>query len=540
MKQEAAGKLLRQELLHAKWSVWILFLVAIVVRFAFTPINVGEYTDGILQARQFIHPVGIWPPLYSGLIYVFKFPVSLFFANELLWSGRFISAAFSALSIFPIFMLTRRAFGTRSAIYACVFFLTAPVANRWGIRLMTDSTFAFFFWWACERLCVAADEKDQSKAHLALGLACIATVLAVLTRYQGAMLLPPIACCTWIIFRRFKTLPWKPLLWLAGFLIIPLWEYSLNVEFIHGQQFSDRSLGNDPWITAKIIAINAEAFFLFMPYYLTYPTALCAVTGMYWMRLRRGNFFGWLVVYSALVLLLVQGAFGSFQERYFMPVMGFLWILAGAGMYAIQQHWLRPAHPIKKRLFPYLMIFVFAYSSFFSLAVLIMQRESWGDLATASRIVGKMIQPDQKIYTNEIYRDSPTMRIAGDKVAFFSGTENVEFLDQRFLNSTPGNAPVERIPVGSYLVLSSISGLNDVAVYQALIAHYRLEEIEGSPFQAVLTPLLPDNTPVGGMIQFTTGSQRPIGFDQNPFGWFLRYDQIPSYTRVFVVKGYRS
>ncbi|MGF1573875.1 MAG: ArnT family glycosyltransferase [Sumerlaeia bacterium] len=527
------------ELPHPKWSMWILFIVAVLVRFALTPMNVGEYTDGVLQARQFINPVGIWPPLYTVCIAILQLPVSLFFSNELLWAGRFTSAAFSALSIFPIFMLARRAFGTRAAIYACVFFLTAPVANRWGIRLMTDSTFAFFFWVACERLCVAADDKDQSKAHVALGIACLAMVLSVLTRYQGAMLILPIAACAWIIFRRFKTLPWKPLLFLSGLLLIPLWDFYLDVEFIHGQQFSDRSLGNNPWITAKIITLNAEAFFLYMPYYLTYPVALCAVTGMYWMRLRRGQFFGWLAVYTAVVLLVVQGAFGSFQERYFMPIMGFLWILAGAGMFAIQERWLRRGKTIKKRLFPYFMIGVFAFSGFFSLAVLLMQRESWGDLATASRTVGSLMQADEQIFTNEIYRDSQAMRIAGDKVAFFAGTENVSFLDERFISFNPRIKPQEPMPVGSYVILTSISPVSDVAASQALIAHYRLEEIPQSPFQAVVTPLLPDNTPVGAMMQFTDGTQRPMGFDQNPMGWFLRYDQIPSYTRVFVVQGYR-
>lgn len=538
MTPDAAGNF-GKELPHPKWSLFILLAVAFVLKFIATPINEGEYTDGVLQARQFIHPVGIWPPLYSGLIYLLKWPLSLFFSNELLWSGRFISAFFSALSIVPLFMLTRRAFGTRAAIYAGVFFLTAPVANRWGIRLMTDATFCFFFWWAAERLCVASDEKEDRNASWALSLACIATVLAVLTRYQGAMLVPPILACTVILYFRFRRVFWKPLLWLAGLGIIPLWDVLLGVKFIHGDQFVERSLGNNFWITVKIIALNAEAFFLFMPYWLTYPVAACSLTGMYWMRQRRGSFFGWFVVYTALVLLVVQGAFGSFQERYLMPVMGFLWVLAGAGMYAIQERWFRPSKPWKKRLFPYLMIAIFTYSSLWSVAVWIFQRESWGDLARASRDVGTLIEPQARIFTNELYRDSPTMRIAGDKVAFFSGHEDVQFLGEQFVN-TNGGAPSQRMPVGSYVVLASISPLPDSLLLPYLMTYHRLEELESSPYQASIVPLLPDNTPVGGMIRFQNGEERPIGFDQNPNAWFLRYDPVPSYTRVFVVRGHRN
>ena len=163
-----------------------LLIAAAVIRLVTLPLNAAEYTDGVLQVTQFENPTGIWPPLYTGLVW------PLHFVLGHLWAGRLVSAVASVLALVPLYLLARRMFGGRAALFAGLFYLTAPVANRWGIRVMTEATFSVFFFWACERICAAWDETDASSAERAFGGAIIAAVLAALTRYQGLLFTIPL------------------------------------------------------------------------------------------------------------------------------------------------------------------------------------------------------------------------------------------------------------------------------------------------------------------------------------------------------------
>jgi len=510
-----------RELRYPKGVVWILFATVLVLRLLMMPINEAEYTDGVLQARQFVNPVGIWPPLYSGLIYILKF------IFDYLYAGRLVSVLASSLAIIPLYAMTKRAFGTRAAMYAGIFYIVAPVANRWGMRLMTDATFSLFFIWCCERLYFASDERDQKKAFWALGWACIAAVLGTLTRYQGLMLFPPIALCAVILWRRFKVIPYKPLLFCLCLGLLPVWEMMVG-GFIHDDQFQDRSLGQETSRMLQILALNAEAFILYMPYYLTYPVAVLAMAGMFWNRMRRGYFFAFLVIYTAIVLILVQSAFSSFQERYFLPLMSFFWMLAGAGMFSVHERWFRGKQKWKQRLFPYFLIFVYGYSAAFTVAVLVAQRESWGDVARASEFVGEVAPENAQIFTNEVYKILPSGPIAGDKVEFFSGRDGVVYLSNAYIPSNPNQPPTQEIPAGSYVVLSSLYGASYQDAY--LRSYYRVSVVpnpnnpEAGTFNASIMPLLPDNTP---------------GYDQSPVAWYYRYSWQNFSTTVLIVEGRR-
>ena len=513
--------------------------VNLLLRLALTPLNAGEYTDGILQVQQFQEPVGIWPPLYTALVY------PLHFVFGYLWAGRLISAFASALAVWPIYRMAQRAFGTRAALYAGLFYTVAPISLRWAPRVMTDATFSLFFFWAVERLAFAADEREEGTARRALSFGTMFAVLASLVRYQGLLLFGPVVVCTWIIWRRFMRIPIKPMVGLLGLAVLPLWVY-LN-GFIHGDQFAERAFGEN-LATWKVLLLNGEAFVAYTPYFLTYPVMVWATVGMFWSRMRRGPFFGWTMVLVFAVILLAQSAFSSFQSRYFLPLFGFFWVLAGAGMWAVQERWQKHNRTFKLRLFPYLMVGTFAWSAAFG--ALLNGLFAAGTAALLTILAGTLIRaltPDEGTahfrwlapyylalgvlsYTNELYRPGGSSTIAADKVAFFA-RHPATFLDESYIPnpSMPpqGSSPrfgvaSTKIPPGSILVLASAYGGEYYEQY--LSTQYRLTPLH-EPFQSALLPLLPD-------IMAQSGSQTPAA-------WLFRYNWQYFYTTVYRVEGPR-
>ncbi|MEQ8818606.1 MAG: glycosyltransferase family 39 protein [Sumerlaeia bacterium] len=521
-KLKTAAALAKEKLPYPQRDVWVLLAICLVVRLVMTPMNVGEYTDGVLQVTQLTEPTGIWPPLYSAVVYPFKFLFGY------LWTGRLISAIASAAALYPLYRMARRAFGTRAALYTGVFYIVAPVAMRWGVRMMTDAMFSLWFWWAVERLCFASDEREEFSARRALTGASLFATLACLTRWQGLMLLPPLLVCYGILVRRFRVFIWKPLAPALGLAILPLWIW-LN-GFIHGDQFTER-LGAAPAVGWwEVILAMAEPFIYYLPYFLTIPVFIWALTGMYWVRMRRGPFFGWMMLYTGVVLLIAQSAFSSFQERYFLPLHGFFWVLAGAGMYAVGERWRRARYIVRRRLFPYLAIGTFTFSAAFGLFVLIGQREAWGDLARASRLAGDLVREERAgeadgpmIFTNEVYRLEPHP-IVTSKVDFFA-RENARLLDDPYVRFSDDGRPLppsKALPPGSLVVLSNL--YNAPAYVDYLSRFYTLEPV--AEFQASLLPVFPDNMSVPGT-------------DQSP-AWFLyRYRWQRFSTIVLRVEGPR-
>jgi len=518
-------EIVAREMKYPRRDIWILLAVCGFTRLLMLPWNSAEYTDGVLQARALVDPVGIWPPLYSLVVYALKFLFGY------MWAGRLVSAVASALAVWPIYRLTQRAFGTRAALYAGMFYIGAPVAVRWGVRVMTEPMFCLFFWWACERLYSASDERNRAAAGRALGWGAVHAVLASLTRYQGFLLVPPVLLCAWLIRRRFGRFPIKPTLWLLGLAIIPAWIELAG--FIHGDQFAERSTGQGLRAMLYVLVMNAEPFGLLFPYWLTYPVFLMALYGAFWTRLRRGAYFAWLAIYLAVSLLVLQSLFSSFQERYFLPLMGFFWALAGSGMYVLQERWRRHYRPIRARMFPYLLIVVYGWTAVFSIAVFAAHHDAFGDIARASRYAGSQASEGTTLYTNEYYRLGAPFAIAGDKVRFFSKKPTV-FLDEQYIPARaliPGmdasDEPRSRrrtIPPGSVLVLSS-RYQGDLYLHY-LATQYQLTELTDEPFVSSLLPLFPDI-----MVQ--------PGTEQNPLAWHYRYQWQTWETRVFRVEGRR-
>lgn len=493
----------RQQL---RWgAVLILFvLINLVLRAPLLFLNKAEYTDGILQLIQFRENTGIYPPLYTAIVWPFSF---LF---DQLWAGRFISYLFSVAAVIPLYLMARRSFGMRAAVFTAIVYTVAPESLRWSTRVMTESMFSFFFWFALERLLCAQGARDRDSANFSLVLASVLGTLAALTRYQGMMLLPFILGLAVFLGHVRGVWAIKGILSTLLFALVPLW--SLYAGNIHGSQFAERTRDLGPLMTF----VNfAEPFVLLMPYFLTYPVAVFVFVGFNVGRARNTYMMTPMTLYVFVVLLVFQSLFASFQERYFYPFFGILFIWAGLGLAVVDDRCRRRA----PRWRFYAPTIVVVWSLFISALVLLGSREAFGDIADAARRAGSVSRAEggTPVYTNELYRleRDGQPRIAGTKVSFFAGLE-AEFL-------TPEHyMGIKRIPDGALIVFSA---RDDYAQMRgALEGRYQLEVVE--TFGAVLTPVFPD-------------LMQNRGMEQSPAAWLFRYQPQHFETTVYRVQGMR-
>ena len=505
----------RRKTQRLRWGAGLAIFVAInvILRLALMGINQAEYTDGIIQITQFKNPdlLGIYPPLYPAMNWL------LSFLTGPLWAGRLVSTLFSAFAVIPLYLLALRSFGMRAAVFAALVYTVAPVALRWSPRVMTDATFSFFFWFACERLIAAQGAKNEKGANWALAGASIFGVLASLTRYQGMLLAPPVLFLAFWKWKTKRHATWKGSLFILLYALVPLWD--VFAGSIHGTQFLERTEALGAWMT---FILTAEPFFLSVPYFLTYPVFLLGLLGIYVGKARRRYGMTWLVVYVFLVLLVAQSLFASFQERYFLPFYGLMYILAGLGLAVVDDR-CRRKFP---RMRPYMPLLVVVWSLFISTLVLVGSRQAFGDLREASEFAGRTLreQGTGRLYANEIYRrERPGQpRIAALKASFFSG-QDVEYLEQQFLTGQ------RRLDEGDIVMISSRSDPGGELVRMLsqthnleLLTHEDQDGSEREFFISILTPVFPD-------------LMENRSLEQSPMAWLYRYQPQTFYTRVYRV-----
>lgn len=476
----------------------IVLAIAAISRLLLLPINEAEYTDGILMLTQFEQPTGIWPPLYGMLAYL---PGKIFGA---LYGARLVSVIFAVAALIPIWRMAERSFGARAAWWSAWIYIVAPVAVRWAPRVMSESTFLFFFLLCCEQLLALSSAATREAAMKFCVRACAAGALAAMTRYQGMMLIVPAGVAALVAMRR-GVLPPKALAAFLLFAISPAWMLASNT--IHGEQFADRA-GGGAARTLAVFTGNFEPFLLLIPYFLTYPIAGVTLFGLLRPEARPRAGLLLVTAFTAGTLLVVQSFFSSFQERYLLPIFGLLWVFAGGGMALIEES----LHKYSKPLASSVIALVLAWSAAFSAFVFWGSHQAFGDLSRATKRA-IAIPGERVLWTNEIYRERGDARIAADKVRFFAGAREVEYLTPKDI---AGNGAIAR---GDLIVLMDLAGGAQIA--EAMGAKYSLEFLFEE--KAVLHPVFPD------LMSGPPGSQ-------NPLAWHYRYTPQVFVTRVFEVK----
>lgn len=190
-------------------------LIAVVVavllpRLLLFPWSENLYGDAVIRTelaqRWADHPH--WISSFADGAYQFG-PLHLYLVGAVLklgvaraWAGRWVSLVFGVLSVFPLYLLTRRLFGVRAAVVAGLSFAA------WGMHIQMSTTGGsealglFLMLWVLEL--VAQGLETNLFSRLALAALCLN--LACATRYDAWMLVPLLV---FLLFRADKD-------WVAG------------------------------------------------------------------------------------------------------------------------------------------------------------------------------------------------------------------------------------------------------------------------------------------------------------------------------------
>jgi len=157
-------------------------------------------------------------------------------------------------------------------------------------------------------------------------------------------------------------------------------------------------------------------------------------------------------------------------------------------------------------VFSLAIILTCCYAMIFSMAVMVLQRQAFGDVKASARYIRDNIPPETLVYSNEMYKPE----IVCPKMRFWSGRP-VEFFQG------------QPLPADSILVLHTAYGgsAGMDKIHRYLVRNYRL--IMLAEFEASILPLLPD---IMG---------EPISH-QNPLAWVFRYQPQTTITSIYQVE----
>lgn len=290
----------------------LLLVAALVPRLVVFPVNENLYGDAVartelaerwLKEPRLIRSFGDGAQQFG--------PLHLYLVGAVLTgvdrehAGRAVSLLFGVLSVVPLFALTRRFFGWRAGVWACLAF------SVWGMHLQLSTTaaseaVALFFMLAVFALFAQALEENRFGplfgAAMVLNLACA-------LRYDAWMYIPLLAVMP-LLWRRDKVagatmavafgllcLPF-PLWWMQGNELAhgdPLYPISYIDEFHRGWVASSGGGGKGLWLRAQGLGFwPAIALFTLTP-----GVALLGLVGM-WKAWRERPETRWLML-AALV-----------------------------------------------------------------------------------------------------------------------------------------------------------------------------------------------------------------------------------------------
>ncbi len=456
------------------WQLAGLVTASLAVKLALIGWNRGEYTDGIIQLQLWESPVVFFPPLFTVATQLLNLAV-----GNLLVSGRLVSIFASSLVPIVLFLIARRLGDEQAGLWAGLLWVLAPLQNRWGLRVMTDSLFVFFFTVALLYYIEAIITRRETSGRALRGTFFWAGI-ATLTRYHGLVfVLLVFPLLRWQIKYRKKEeqneteenvsvgrwplpvvlLPWVAL---AGWLIYR--------GFGHVGQFTERA-SHGLLVTGLSYFNHLEGYVLYLPWAIGYPLA-CLL--LYMIVRMKGHWGPWglirsLILFLLPIWLLVQTGFQSFQFRYFLPLLPLFCLLGGYGIRRI----------LEERLFLAsirvgIVCVVLIWPAILSVLVVGLQRNAFGDITDAAFFVSE--QPGNvRVYSNEWYRsDVPSV-----KMSFWSGRPvygyHAGFLD--------------RLESGDLVALHTVYGPIGREI-QAIQSRFDTEVVFRSRRQ--LYPLLPD------------------------------------------------
>ena len=413
--------------------------------------------------------------MYAILLRIFR-PLT----GDFVHAGRLISILAAGITVLPVYLLARRVFGDRAGLFAAALYTASPTVNRWAIRMMNDPITVLFFTTSSYFVISAVGsligrreprrepsrrEVSEGRAVKAEGgdsvgrdllLAFLTGGLAAASRYQGAVLLPPLLLVEgWWIRSRRPAWTHALLHGLLGFSIfgaVAAWLFARGLRGWFQLPGADRTLRE----SASLIAGNIGAYLWHLPYVLTPFVFLALAIGL--LRSSRSadrttsrkgtsspepgrpaieKWFYLLFGFVTVEILVIHGIYQAFQTRYLLPVLPYVFAVAGHGIASLSGR--RPLPAVALGL-------AVATSLAMSGAVLVLQRDTFGDVRRTAEYLAKTPETGA-IYSDEIYKmnafsgkrilpyDPRRSFRAGDRIAFHSLYVNLPAEAQRLSSS---------------------------------------------------------------------------------------------------------
>lgn len=325
----------------------LLFLSSFLLRLSLSFLSPVKYWDETIYSNlgrnillyheySFLHGFADfspnWPlagfrppllPLIISLVSLFSF--DSFYLN-------FIAPFFSSLGVIGFFLLTKKMFNEKIAVYSSLMFSLTPLNLFWGSKILTDGLFLtmiifsmYFFWNSFE-------EKSREIHSALFG---VFSALAFLSRYSMIWFFP--VFFVYLIFKH-KSLNFlfrkRFLISCASFLIIVapwfLYNYFDSGSFFGFlTQANEAALrwGSQPFFFYFIFLI--KTFWIFLPFF------FLGILSYRSEDYRKPLF---LTLTWFVVILLSASFMPHKEERYILPVLPALCAISSLGIYKIKKY----------------------------------------------------------------------------------------------------------------------------------------------------------------------------------------------------------
>lgn len=293
--------------------------------------------------------------------YPFLAAVLNVFVGDLERSGFWVSMVLGSAAAVPLFLLVRSIFGRTPAIVTALFYAVQPHTVEVHADVMTEGTFAFFFFssmWLCWR----SIEEPSLERSIVAGLAACA---AYLTRAEGILAVAlvtfwPAAVALGRREGRFRRLAGVGV-GIAAILILAFpflvwvksqmgtWKLSAKVSVNEAGRSFESAQPRDEDIGAKQgKSVWSGRYMKFvqsmgrLTYFVTVPFLILGFWGL------RGHGWRGTLFYFSFPLLYLAGLLWSLRGvpymsyRYLIPSMNLLMVMAGLGVGVLLRRWPDP------------------------------------------------------------------------------------------------------------------------------------------------------------------------------------------------------
>lgn len=297
------------------------------------------YSDGTLNPRYFLHP-SLLLYLAYGLAYLL-YIIGIFaeFSQGIIISGRIVSTTAGIISIWLVYAIAQKLFNRKVALWSSLILAVSPLHITCSRYLKEDSLLTCLVL-ATTYLTTLAVKEDR-KAYLLWG--GFFAGLSASVKYSGLLSLGIVASAPWLASGQVLparswliTTVYSMMLFPVGFLIATPYSLIDLQKFIKDSSYEKRHM--EKGHTATI-----DAWSQYWVYYLS----RCIVPGLSWpivliagcalgAATRARNIALLWIAYLVLVFYLpseyVKSKPAPQPDRYIMPCLPFLAILAGWGM----------------------------------------------------------------------------------------------------------------------------------------------------------------------------------------------------------------